>query len=253
MSINNLPTGDDKPGRRRSRGFIASAVFLGLVVILAVAVIATKGSDRNDTPAATGPGSSTGPAVTPASSPATTGNACGLSDTNQTPPTSTPKDVTWQLVKGDALPTSPSAGPGKVDGPVARCYAHTPLGALIAVSQIGGRIGVGSNADVIKILKAQAVPGPGVDHGLKVLAGSEIGDGKVDGQLAGFQFASYTPDTAVINLVGHMNNGSYNVATFTVKWLDGDWKIQLQDTGADSSNVSQVTSTAGYVPWSGVS
>ncbi|TXJ83297.1 hypothetical protein E2C11_07425 [Streptomyces lavendulae] len=253
MSINNLPTGDDKPGTRRNRGFIASAVFLGLVVVLAIAVIATRGSDKSDAPAASGPGASTGAAVTPSSPAAATGNACGLTDTNQTPPTSTPKDVTWQLVKGDAMPTSKSAGPGKVDGPVAHCYAHTPLGALIAVSQIGDRLGVASNADAIQILKAQAVPGPGVETGLKALAGPEIGDGKADGQLAGFQFASYTPDTAVINLVSHMDNGSYNVATFTMKWLDGDWKIQLQDTGADSSNVSQVTSTAGYVPWSGVS
>ncbi|MGW3200120.1 hypothetical protein ACWDBD_37250 [Streptomyces sp. NPDC001118] len=251
MSINNLPTGDGKPARRR--GFIASAAFLGLVVILGIVVIATSGSGGSDTPpAATGPGSSTGAQTPPASSPAATGN-CGLTDTNQTPPTSTPKDVTWQLVKGDAMPTSKSAGPGKVDGPVAHCYAHTPLGALIAASQIGDRIGLASNAEAREIFKEQAVPGPGVERDLKLLDGPEVGSGSNDGQMAGFQFVSYTPDTAVINLVARMNNGSYNVATFTMKWLDGDWKIQIQDNGADSSNVSQVTSTAGYVTWSGVS
>lgn len=178
-------------------------------------------------------------------------NSCGLTDTNQTPPTSTPKDITWQLIKGDAMPVSPIAGPGKVEGPIARCYAHTPLGALIAASQIGDRIGVASNREAIEILKKQAAPGPGVDRGLQVLTGPEVGDGSTDGQTAGFRFASYTPDTAVINLVSRMNNGTFNVATFTMKWLDGDWKIQLQDSGADSSPVSQVTSLAGFVPWSG--
>ncbi|MFI9724535.1 hypothetical protein ACIHFE_33735 [Streptomyces sp. NPDC052396] len=253
MSINDLPTGDDKPGPFRRRGFIAAAVFLGLVAVLAIVVITTDSSGKSNTPAASESQPSTGARPAPASSPAVTGNSCGLTDTNQTPPTSTPKGVTWQLIKGDAMPTSPSAGPGKIEGPVARCYAHTPLGALIAASQIGDRLGVASNADAIQILKAQAVPGPGVDRGLKELAGPEVGTGTADGQLAAFQFASYTPDTAVINLVSRMNNGTYNVATFTVKWMDGDWKLQLQDNGADSSNVSQVTSTAGYIPWSGVS
>lgn len=179
------------------------------------------------------------------------GNGCGLTDTNQTPPTSTPKDVTWQLIKGDALPASPSAGPGKIEGPIARCYAHTPLGALIAASQIGDRLGLASNREAIQILKQQAIPGPGVDNDLRMLAGPEMGDGSSDGQLAGFQFVDYTPDTAVINLANRMNNGTFNVATFTVKWLDGDWKIQIQASGADSSSVSQVASLAGYVTWSG--
>lgn len=254
MSINNLPTGDDKRGSAfRRPGFLAAAAFLGLVLVLAVVVIATSGSDKDDStaPQATGPTQAASSA--PAGKPADNGNACGLTDTNQTVPTSTPPNITWQLVKGDAVPTSPIAGPGKVEGPVARCYAHTPLGALLAVSQIGDRLGVASNKEAAEILKAQAVPGPGVDRNLKLLEGAELGTGTADGQTAGFQFASYTPDTAVINMVSRMNNGTFNTATFTMKWLDGDWKIQLQNSGANSSNVSQVTSTAGYVTWSGVS
>ncbi|MGK5637646.1 hypothetical protein ACSNOK_04905 [Streptomyces sp. URMC 126] len=149
------------------------------------------------------------------------------------------------------MPTSPSAGPGEIEGPIARCYAHTPLGALIAASQIGDRLGVASNREAMEILKQQAVPGPGVERNLARLTGPEVGDGSVDGQTAGFQFVGYTPDMAVINLVSRMKDGTFNVATFTMKWLDGDWKIQLQDSGADSSSVSQVTSLAGYVAWSG--
>ncbi len=189
---------------------------------------------------------------TPGGSPAA-GNGCGLTDTNQTPPTSTPKDVTWQLIKGDAMPVSPSAGPGRIEGPIARCYAHTPLGALIAASQIGDRLGVASNREAIEILRRQAIPGPGVNNNLRLLAGPEVNDGSSDGQLAGFQFVDYTPDMAVINLANRLTDGTFNAATFTLKWLDGDWKIKIQDSGADSSSVSQVTSLAGYVPWSGVS
>ncbi|MFI9311125.1 hypothetical protein [Streptomyces triculaminicus] len=254
MSINDLPTGDDKhSGAFRRPGFIAAAAFLGLVLVLAVVVIATSGSDKGDstTPQATGP---TRPASSaPASSPADNGNTCGRTDTDQTVPTSTPPNIKWDLVKGDAVPTSPIAGPGRTEGPVARCYAHTPLGALLAASQIGNRLGVSSNKEAIEILKAQAVPGPGVERALKLLQGAELGNGKTEGHMAGFQFASYTADTAVINMVSRMTNGTFNTATFTMKWLDDDWKIQFQANGTASSTVSQVESTAGYVTWSGVS
>lgn len=253
MSINDLPTGDDKGRAFRRPGFLAAAAFLGLVLVLAVVVIATSGSDKDDnTPSATGPSRTTSTAH--ASSPAAdSGNGCGLTDTNQSVPTSTPPNIKWDLLKGDAMPTSPIAGPGKVEGPVARCYAHTPLGALLAASQIGDRLGVASNREAAEIIKAQAVPGPGVDRALTLLQGAELGTGTTDGHTAGFQFVSYTADTAVINMVSRMNNGTFNTATFTMKWVDGDWKIQLQPNGANSSNVSQVESTAGYVTWSGVS
>ncbi|MEV4440924.1 hypothetical protein AB0K09_18280 [Streptomyces sp. NPDC049577] len=253
MSINNLPTGDDRRGAFRRPGFLAAAAFLGLVLVLAVVVITTGGSGKDDTPQATSPGSTRGVPPAGAGSPAATANACGLSDTDQTVPTSTPPNITWQLVKGSALPTSTIAGPGKVEGHVARCYAHTPLGALIAASQIGDRLGSANNAEAFQILKNQTVPGPGVDRDLQALNTHELKGGAGDGQMAAFQYVSYSPDAAVMNLVYRMNNGTFNVATFTVKWLDGDWKIKIQDNGADSSNVSQVTSTVGYIPWSGVS
>jgi hypothetical protein len=253
VSINDLPTGEDQRSPFRRAGFLAALGFLVLVVLLAVAVVATHGSGKSKTPTAGG-GPSTAAAQPSATSGSSTGNSCGLTDTSQTVPTTTPPNITWVLVHGDAVPTSPTAGPGKVQGMIASCYAHTPLGALIAASQIGDRLGIASNADAAEILKQQVVPGPGRDHDLAVLAsGNNQNDGTVDGQTAAFQFVSYSPDTAVINLVSHMNNGTNNTATFTMRWLDGDWKLQLQDDGTDSSNVSQVSSLSGYVPWSGVS
>jgi hypothetical protein len=252
VSINDLPTGEDQRSPFRRTGFLAALGFLALVVILGITVVATHDSGKSTTPAAGGP--STAPVQPSATSSSGSGNSCGLTDTSQTVPTSTPPNITWVLVKGDALPTSPAAGPGKVQGMVASCYAHTPVGALIAASQIGDRLGIASNADASEILKQQVVPGPARDHDLSVLSsGNDQNDGTVDGQTAGFQFVSYSPDTAVINLVSHMSNGTYNTATFTVRWLDGDWKLQLQNDGSDSSNVSQVSGLSGYAIWSGVS
>ncbi|GAA1881977.1 hypothetical protein [Streptantibioticus ferralitis] len=258
MGINDLPTGDDQRSQFRRPGFLAAIAFLALVVVLAVVVVVSSGGGKSTKPVA-GPSKADGQQTsggqsTATSSPGSTGNACGLTDTSQTVPSATPPNIKWELFAGAAVPSAPAAGPGKVNGYVASCYAHTPLGALLAVSQIGQRLGVANNAQSAEILKQQAVPGPGLDHDLGVLSsGAQVNDGTPEAQLAGFQFASYSGDTAVINLVDKATDGSYSTATFTARWLGGDWKIQLQDNGADSSTVAQVNGLSGYAAWSGVS
>jgi hypothetical protein len=258
VSINDLQTGDERRSPFRRFGFVAAVGFLGLVVVLGIYVSATHGSGKVNTAVGAGPSVGSGPSPTAAQPSATSSsdarNACGLTDTDQTAPTSTPPDITWQLWQGVAVPTSSTAGPGKTDGAIAGCYAHTPLGALLAVSQIGPRLGVANRTQAMDILKQQAMPGPGVDKDLSLISsGAPIGDDSASGQLAGFQFVSYTPDSATINLVDKMPNGTFNTATFAARWTGEDWKIVIQDDGTDSSSVSQVSSLSGYVPWGGIS
>ena len=42
------------------------------------------------------------------------------------------------------------------------------------------------------------------------------------------------------------------VAPFTVQWLNGDWRLVLQPSGADSGPAQPVSSTVGYIAWGGV-
>ncbi len=70
-----------------------------------------------------------------------------------------PAGVTWQLWQSVALPFSKAAGPQIVQGNVARCYAHTPTGALLAAVQIQYRLGISSNWR--QIADTQIMPGPG--------------------------------------------------------------------------------------------
>ncbi|MCQ4044277.1 hypothetical protein ACFOSC_29705 [Streptantibioticus rubrisoli] len=256
MGIDDLPTGEERTSPFRRPGFLAAAVFLAVVVVLAAVLVIANGGGKATTPVAKASGGqpTASGQSTATSAPGALGNACGLSDTSQTVPTSTPPNIKWELVSGTAVPTSSIAGPGKESGGVPSCFAHTPLGALLAVSQIGQRMGVATNSQIVAILKSAAVPGPVLDSDIARLSSmTDQGGNSPSGQLAGFQFVSYQPDTATINIVVKMPDSSMNTATFTLRWYQGDWKIQLQSTGADSSNVSQITSLDGYVPWSGLS
>ncbi|WP_158013636.1 hypothetical protein [Carbonactinospora thermoautotrophica] len=151
-----------------------------------------------------------------------------------------------------AVPSSPTAGPAVVDGDVARCYAHTPTGALLAAWQIGIRYLVAD--DWRTVVAQQVMPGPGRDTYVRLRAQVTANSDQPGqyGQVAGFKFVTYTPQVAVIQLVSRFPTGSLQVITATVVWSDGDWKLQLQPDGSVSPSAQHVPSLAGFVVWGGV-
>jgi hypothetical protein len=185
----------------------------------------------------------------PTSSPASVGTAV---------PTSAPSDISWSLFDGIALPSSSTAGPTRVDGAVHAGFAHTPEGALIADAQIAVRYLATPGTGWRDVLAQQVVPGPGVKAYSQERTAAGLGNVEhVDtagvGQIVGFRFITYTPSVAVIQMaVRFPSSGQYQVATNTVDWLDGDWKLQLLPDGSSASTVQQVNDLAGFVPWSGV-
>ncbi|GHE13322.1 hypothetical protein [Streptomyces alanosinicus] len=87
-----------------ARLFIASGVFVALVVLLAVYVI-VEGSGRSDDKAGRPHASSPAP-TSSAPAPTGTGNGCPtLADTATTVPDAAPQGVIWALVDGFALPS----------------------------------------------------------------------------------------------------------------------------------------------------
>ena len=103
-------------------------------------------------------------------------------------------------------------------GDIARCYARTPLGALIAASQISARIGYSDQWR--QVVEHQTVPGPGQREYLRKNAGLTTAQMPAAGsvaQTAAFKFITYTPDTAVIQLVTRFNNGQYQATLVTVR------------------------------------
>ena len=167
-------------------------------------------------------------------------------------PTAAPPGVTWSLFQGVALASSHNDGPTRVNAPIYAGYSHTPTGALLALNQLSVRYLITPGSGWRSVVSQQVLPGPGRDsyeiNRAKVtsLAGAKFG------QTAGFRFVTYSPTVAVIQLATSFPT-HYQVATCTVRWSDGDWKLELQPDGGVSPTAQQVPNLAGFTAWSGVS
>jgi hypothetical protein len=159
--------------------------------------------------------------------------------------------VTWRLYDTVALPFSAQAGPTQINGDVARCYAHSPTGALLAAVQITVRYLLATNWRAV--IAQQVLPGTGRNVYADQRSGVNftIQPGEF-GQVAGFQFVTYTSPLAVIEIVIQLPSGGMQATTMTVQWSGGDWRLQLQPDGTPGPNIQQVTSLTGFIPWGGV-
>ncbi|MEU1121959.1 MULTISPECIES: hypothetical protein [unclassified Streptomyces] len=233
--------------------FVASAGFLLAVVLLAAFVImTTNGEDGGDTDAA--PAAPSSPAHSAAPD-AEAGNCPKLTDTSTELPALAPSGVTWDLFRTLALPASKASGPAVVEGDVARCYARTPTGALLAAAQISSRSMLAT--DWRAVMKAQTY-GDARDALIKKRAAAEKKSPAPDpepgelGQFAGYRFVTYSKNTAVVELVTRFNQPEIlQVSTVTLRWSDtaDDWQYEIAQAHAEPHTVD---SLAGYVKWGGV-
>ena len=255
--------GDPLPWARP--GFIAAAVVIAVAVACGVYALTTTGSHRNSavptrthTPTTATTNRTRG--VVKAKTVAKGTDGCGVPPGPQAVPTVAPAGITWVLWRTVALPTSPVAGPLVVQGNTARCFAHSPLGALIAAVQIDLRFHTAETAEWKTVVYGQMVPSPGRDKlaaEVEALVKSDPAQAAAPpapgsiAQIAGFSFISYTPQTAVIDLVV-TDSGRYAVGPITVSWAGGDWKLDVQPAGTVTGPAQPISSTVGYVAWSGV-
>jgi hypothetical protein len=239
-------------GRPRLRRLYDSPAGLVASVVLVAGIVAT-----GIFLATTGGGSSPAPPSAvplPPASAAAPGAAPEPSDTDQTVPTTPPQGIGWFDYEGVLLPYSKTAGPVVVDGPVARGYAHTPLGALLAAEQIDVRNVVSPDGSWRQVADTQLTPGPGQEQWIALR--NTVDDAPPAGgygQPAGFRFVTYDPDQAVLQLVARFSTGALQVTTVSVRWSDEDWKLQLQPDGSDSPTAQAVPSLDGFVAWGATS
>ncbi len=230
-------------GDKRSKGLIAAVVILALLLggsLLALLLPREDLGRQAVVPAAPGdPGAGTPSAVPPVA---------------QEPLTAPPEGVTWELFHGVALPTSRADGPMRIDGPVHAGFSRTPTGALLADAQISYRALVDPDVrDLRRVAQAQLVEGPGKTAYLNLIGQLKENEPPSGGyaQIVGFRYITYTPDLAVISLATRGKSGRVQVGTDTLRWVDGDWELELPASGLQQPQV--VRDLAGYVPWSGVS
>jgi hypothetical protein len=230
----------------RDRKLIASAALIGLIVIAGLLVVIVRlagGNDDNNDPTAQ-PTSSATPSKSGGSS-----SACGLPDGSQDVPAAAP-DAQWYFKAKIAVPKSAVFGPaeGASEGSVARCFAHSPTGALFAASTIAAETSSFSPVAKDAIL-AHIVAGELRDEMIQTL---DPAPGPLT-QIVGFKFEDHTPDRATITLATRIvdgpNAGAVGATPMTLVWVDGDWKQEIQP-GAPTA---VITSLDGFVQWSGIS
>ena len=240
----------------QQRGWILSAGFLVVLLVLAVLFAVTG----NGGGGATGSSGDPDPAPTSTPSGSDSGEGKGTSDArpagcrtddgDQAKPTEAPRDFHWKANGTGLVPVSKAAGPLKYDGPVWSCFAHTPMGAVMAVHSITDHLSYDGWREVVD---RQVVPGAGRDA--LIATRSEEADKSTTGTpdaggYAGFTVLSYDETQAtVMVLVRGMGDGGYGSASVNVRWRDGDWKLSPDPDGTVYSGVSQVSGTDGFVTW----
>jgi hypothetical protein len=241
------PTDTDVPWWSSWRTLLAAGLMV-VVLVLALFLALRKSPEPSDgaVPGITGSPAPTGIAVSqpPPSSAGTDDDLV---------PRTTPPPVSWVVFQQVALPVSSSAGPRRIVGDVAAGFAHTPTGALLAVSQISVRYVLAN--DWKAVVAHSIAPGPGRD--IWVVTRSKYGSFQLPAagtfcQRAGYRFIDAVRDRVVIEIASRCPDGQLQATTRTVTWQENDWKLVLQPDGSSGPLDHIITSLDGYVPWSGI-
>lgn len=176
------------------------------------------------------------------------GSVCGLPDGDQTVPTTTPADTSWQLIGTMAAPVAPQLGPGRISAGLPFCYARSPMGALYAAANF---VAVLTDPALrLPAAKYLTAAGPGRDELIRQST-SKGGPGSSDMQLVGFIVApNYTADAASVDLA--LRFGRYLLhLQIPLVWEADDWKVVVPDSGKPLDGMAQIPDLSNYVPWSG--
>ena len=235
--------------RRRDYGqprrWLLPAVGLFIIVVAAVAVWALT---RHQDQPSRAPEASAAPSPSPSGAAST--SICGLPDGPQAVPHTAPS-AEWKLEDAFAYPTSTQFGPGREQGNVHSCYAHNPTGALFAavgyVSD-GAQVHVDRDAQLDRVLN-DANKDTIVEQTRRLV--SQAGSAQ---QISAFRVDDATTSRVHLELVLRVTEGpkvgGFVAIPITMAWHNGDW-LYVVSNGGGSPPLSQVTSLAQYVKWSG--
>ena len=230
----------------RSKGFIVAAIVVGAIVLAAIiALVTSLGGGDNDADPTPAPSTST--SADPGSAEP---SVCGLEGFEETSSLTTAPGNEWELVGTVAAPTDANgAGPGTIDDGFRSCYAHTAEGALFAAVNY---VALASDSRNVPRLPELVEPGPGRDAALA--AGGGGGSASTRVQVAGFKINSYSADEAVVDIAWNVTSSGSALVSMPVvlHWVDGDWKIVLDDNGQPPFAASPLENLGGYIPWAGV-
>ncbi|CAN5344575.1 hypothetical protein BH09ACT5_BH09ACT5_24390 [soil metagenome] len=176
-------------------------------------------------------------------------SVCGLEGFEEESSLTEAPDNEWEIVGTVAAPAlGGKAGPAieREDG-LRYCYAHTAEGALSAILNYAG---LDTDARTIPVSYELVAPGPGREAARVKAQTREPVSGRL--QVVGFKVNSYSADEAVIDLALSATSQDGQLISFpiAVTWAEGDWKIQMTDTGELTFRPALLQNLGGYIPWS---
>jgi hypothetical protein len=190
-----------QPTKSRTAVWVALAVVL--VALLAVGAYVLGRNDSGAAPAS-GPAASTAPAIS------------------------------WSTVGGQPVPASPVAGPRNTDGGRATGFSHNALGAALAAVNISFRLASEVGPQVYEATAREQCFGD-VDTEIQQIRNSfssappgaakpseiwyRVASGNPTSDLVLMSIALKTPQS--------VERGGYAGLDLTMRWVDGDWKLQV--------------------------
>ena len=215
------------------RRVIIAAVAAAAVIAALVVVLTTQSGTGNHTPKAAG-----------------TGNGCPASAESSTIPTAPPSDLQWKGIGSMEVPVSANAGPDRYSGNVWTCFAHSPMGAVIAAYDIVGSL---LSPQWRTAAQDEIAPGPG-QRALIADSKGQTYQPLTPGQIVqpvGFEVIAYSLAQATVETLAAAGNGDYQADERTLTWTGGDWKLVMTPAGTMGPDPQLVMSAAGFVPWGG--
>jgi hypothetical protein len=259
-----------------SRTFVASAIVIAAVAVCGIALVFLGGSDTpsgtsTPTPAAddTGPTGPTEPTTAPTQPPATADptpvdptreptsppigrGPCRIAAGDQREVSTAPAGVTWRFESGMLIPTRRDIGPGTQDSNgVFGCFAHSPIGAVFAAMAVLAQVQDESSA--ARVIEARVADGPGRKLALAEARRLNATPGRAGApvQFVGFKFVDYTPGRTIVSLAIQTDPDHVAGMPVTMRWLSGDWRMELRSDGSISGDPDVLASLDGYVRFRG--
>lgn len=233
-------------------GFIIAAILvLALIAGAVVIFLLPKGGNTADP--APAPAGTTAAAKPSASS--VEESTCGLPSSKDTALGTAPA-TTWELVGKMAAPTDPeTSGPGITDDDGFRsCFSNSPTGALYAAANVIALASSGDKTVNLKTTENLLVPGPGRDLAIadsKAMPATAP-PSSATVQFKGFIIKSYSPTSANVDLAFQSDKGLFGHTVLPLKWKDGDWKVEVSDSGDLINDITQISDLSSFITWSGV-
>ncbi len=271
--------GDDADGDAdgvfwQERGFIASAIVVGAVVVCLLVWFFARDTGTPTTQPTTSPTAvvpteqptdePTVPPATPTDEPTSTTPAptgpptpgvggCKLKNPDQRKPRVAPSAVSWQFEADMLIPLQQEGGPAVIDRiGVRSCFAHSPTGAVLAAMVTLGQI---RNPDLTDgVLATRIMPGPGRNLAISEARVSTTPRNEGDtAQFTAFKLIDYLPDRAIVYIAVQLDDKKVAALPVTLQWHRGDWKVVLQEDGSFNGSVQPdlLQSLDGYVRFKG--